>query len=73
MSHSATVTPGFDHFLPDPPRRRADGQWYACYRVRRDHGGRSQTTSETSDLFKTEAEAVRWYEQEARRLGLAAP
>jgi hypothetical protein len=73
MSSSATVTPGFAHFLSDPPQRFPDGRWYACYRVRRDYGDHSETDSETSYLFRTEGEASRWYEQEATRLGFPEP
>jgi hypothetical protein len=53
MSPSAIVTPGFAYFLPDPPQRLSEGQWYACYRVRRDYRDRSETDSEISDVFKT--------------------
>jgi hypothetical protein len=72
---SANVTPGFAHFLADPPQRFPDGRWYACYRVRHDYGRRSETDCETAYLFKTESEAQLWYEQEASRLGFldAAP
>ena len=75
MPPSATVTPGFAYFLPEPPQRFAEGRWYACYRVRRDYGDHSETDSETSYVFSTEGEARRWYEQEASRLGFpdAAP
>ena len=66
---SASATPGFAHFLADPPQRFPDGRWYACYRVRHDYGNLSETDCETAYLFKTRGEAQRWYEQEATRLG----
>jgi hypothetical protein len=66
------IKPNTIDFLGEKPRRRPDGSCYACYRLRRHFGDRSETDSEVSKVVATEAEALEWLNNEATRFGFAA-
>jgi hypothetical protein len=72
MPRSGPVTPNTDEFLPEKPKRRPDGKWYACYRLRRNYGPGSETAPAVGDCFDSEAAAQRWLVDEATRLGFGA-